>query len=62
LPLDRENILKKAEKLLRQGRPEAAVAEHMSLVEEQPRDWNTANAPGDLKRVNQPIKAEQAGG
>lgn len=48
MPLDREDTLKKAEKLLRQGRLDAAIAEYVRLVEDQPRDWNTANMLGDL--------------
>jgi len=48
LALDRDNTLKKAEKLLRQGRLDGAIAEYVKLVEDQPRDWNTANALGDL--------------
>jgi tetratricopeptide (TPR) repeat protein len=52
--LDREDTLKKAEKLLRQGRVENAIAEYLRLVEDQPRDWNTANTLGDLyARANQ---------
>jgi tetratricopeptide (TPR) repeat protein len=45
---DRENTLKKGEKFLRQGRLDAAIAEYLRVVEEQPRDWNTANLLGDL--------------
>jgi tetratricopeptide (TPR) repeat protein len=53
--LDREDTLKKAEKLLRQGRLENAIAEYLRVVEDQPRDWNTANTLGDLyARANQP--------
>lgn len=48
MPFDREDTLKKAEKLLRQGRLEAAIAEYVRVVEEQPKDWNTANLLGDL--------------
>jgi tetratricopeptide (TPR) repeat protein len=48
LALDRDNTLKKAEKLLRQGRLDGAIAEYVKLVEDQPRDWNTANVLGDL--------------
>jgi tetratricopeptide (TPR) repeat protein len=48
VPFDREDTLKKAEKLLRQGRLDAAIAQYVRVVEEQPRDWNTANALGDL--------------
>jgi len=58
LPLDREDTLKKAEKLLRQGRLDAAIAEYVRITEDQPRDWNTANTLGDLYvRANQPAKA-----
>ena len=48
MALDREDTLKKAEKLLRQGRLDGAIAEYVRVVEEFPRDWNTANALGDL--------------
>jgi tetratricopeptide (TPR) repeat protein len=55
LALDREDTLKKAEKLLRQGRLDAAIAEYVRVVEDQPRDWNTANTLGDLY-----VRAKQA--
>ncbi len=48
MAFDRENTLKKAEKLLRQGRLDAAIAEYVKLVDDQPGDWNTANSLGDL--------------
>jgi tetratricopeptide (TPR) repeat protein len=48
LPIDRGDSLKKAEKALRQGRIDVAIAEYVRLVEDQPRDWNTANTLGDL--------------
>ena len=48
MALDREDTLKKAEKLLRQGRLDGAIAEYIRIVEEYPRDWNSANALGDL--------------
>ena len=58
MPLDREETLKKAEKLLRQGRLDGAIAEYARVVDDQPRDWNTANTLGDLyMRANQPDKA-----
>ena len=58
MALDREDTLKKAEKLLRQGRLDAAIAEYVRVTEDQPRDWNTANTLGDLYvRANQPGKA-----
>ena len=51
---DREDSLKKAEKLLRQGRLDAAIAEYARVVEDNPRDWATANTLGDLLvRANQ---------
>ena len=48
LPIDRTQALKNAEKLLRQGKLDGAIAEYLRVVEEQPRDWNTRNALGDL--------------
>lgn len=58
MPFDRAAILKNAEKLLRQGKLEPAIAEYLKVVEEQPRDWNTANTLGDLYlRAN---RADQA--
>jgi tetratricopeptide (TPR) repeat protein len=58
LALDREDTLKKAEKLLRQGRLDAAIVEYVRVVEDQPRDWNTANTLGDLyARAGQSGKA-----
>ncbi|MDP2321843.1 MAG: tetratricopeptide repeat protein [Acidobacteriota bacterium] len=47
-PFDREAALKSAEKALRQGRIDAAIVEYVKVVEAQPRDWNSANALGDL--------------
>ena len=46
--IDRDTTLRRAEKLLRQGRLEAAIAEYQQVVEDQPRDWNTVNLLGDL--------------
>jgi tetratricopeptide (TPR) repeat protein len=58
LAFDREDTLKKAEKLLRQGRLDAAIAEYVTVLEDQPRDWNTANTLGDLYgRAGQTDKA-----
>ena len=54
MAIDRDATLKKAEKLLRQGKLEGAIAEYVRLVEEQPKDWNSINALGDLYvRANQ---------
>jgi tetratricopeptide (TPR) repeat protein len=60
LPNERDETLKKAEKLLRQGKLDLAIAEYVRVIEEQPRDWNTRNALGDLYvRANQADKAAQ---
>ncbi len=48
MAFDREGTLRKAEKLLRQGRLDGAIAEYLRVVENQPLDWNTANVLGDL--------------
>ena len=48
MPVDREETLKKADKLLKQGKLAAAIEEYVRLVEDKPGDWNTANALGDL--------------
>jgi tetratricopeptide (TPR) repeat protein len=48
VPIDRAAALRNAEKLLRQGKLEAAIAEYVRVVEDQPTDWNTANTLGDL--------------
>ena len=48
MPIDREAALKKAEKLLRQGRLDGAIEEYARLVADQPQDWNAINALGDL--------------
>lgn len=48
MPIDRKAALKKAEKLLRQGKLDGAIEEYVRLIEDQPRDWNAINALGDL--------------
>lgn len=58
MAIDRGEALKKAEKLLRQGKLDLAIAEYLRIVEDQPNDWNTKNALGDLYiRASQPDKA-----
>jgi tetratricopeptide (TPR) repeat protein len=58
VPIDRDDTLKKAEKLVRQGKIDAAIAEYLRVVEDQPRDWTTANTLGDLYvRTGQPDQA-----
>ncbi len=48
MAIDRVATLRNAEKLLRQGKLDLAIAEYAKVVEEEPRDWNTANLIGDL--------------
>ena len=48
MPINREESLKHAERLLRMGRLDGAIAEYARLVEEAPGDWNAVNALGDL--------------
>ena len=48
VPINREESLKHAERLLRMGRLDGAIAEYARLVEEAPGDWNAINALGDL--------------
>lgn len=45
---DRAATLRQAEKLLRQGKVDLAIAEYQRLVDDQPQDWNTGNLLGDL--------------
>jgi tetratricopeptide (TPR) repeat protein len=46
--MDREDVLWKAEKLVRQGRLNLAITEYKRVVDEYPEDWSTANTLGDL--------------
>jgi tetratricopeptide (TPR) repeat protein len=55
VPVDREETLRKAEKLLKQGKVADAIAEYVRLVEDKPGDWNSVNTLGDLY-----LKAGQA--
>ena len=55
MAVDRDETLKKAEKLLKQGKIAAAIEEYVRLLEDNPDDWNPANALGDLY-----VKAGQA--
>jgi tetratricopeptide (TPR) repeat protein len=45
---DRDAALKRAEKALRQGRIDAAIAEYLRVTEADPRDWTCARVLGDL--------------
>ncbi len=58
MPIDRAATLKAAEKLLRQGKLDQAIAEYLGVIEDQPSDWNTTNLVGDLYvRAGKPDKA-----
>lgn len=58
MPIDRAATLKAAEKLLRQGKLDQAIAEYLRVIEDQPSDWNTTNLVGDLYvRAGKPDKA-----
>jgi tetratricopeptide (TPR) repeat protein len=46
--IDRDAILKQADKLLRQGKLDGAISAYVRLVEDQPQDWNSINVLGDL--------------
>jgi tetratricopeptide (TPR) repeat protein len=46
--IDRDAALKTAEKLLRQGKLEAAIAEYVRVTAAHPGDWSSVNALGDL--------------
>ena len=48
MDIDRAAVLRNAETLLRQGKPDLAIAEYLRVVEKFPRDWNTGNVLGDL--------------
>ena len=48
MAIDRDDALRKAEKLLRQGRLDGAIAEYEHVVEAYPDDIATASALGDL--------------
>jgi tetratricopeptide (TPR) repeat protein len=48
VPIDREATIKKAEKLLKDGKLPAAIREYAAIVEDRPDDWGSANTLGDL--------------
>ena len=60
MAVNREETLKTAEKLLKQGKMAAAIEEYVRLVEDNPEDWNTANTLGDLYvKAGQPDRAAE---
>lgn len=48
MPFDRESALRNADKALKLGKLDQAIAEYASIVTQQPRDLSTANLLGDL--------------
>jgi len=58
MPFNRDDALRNAEKALRIGKLDQAIAEYARILEYQPRDFNTANTLGDLyARAGQPDAA-----
>ncbi len=58
MSIDRAQTLRNAEKLIRQGKIDAGIAEYVRLVEDSPHDWNAKNVLGDLyARAGQVEKA-----
>ena len=48
MAIDRVALIRNAENFLRQGKLDQAIAVYRRIVDDQPRDWNTANLLGDL--------------
>jgi tetratricopeptide (TPR) repeat protein len=60
VPIDRAATLRNAEKLIRQGKLDAAIAEYVRIIEDQPQDWAAKNTLGDMyARARQTDKAVQ---
>ena len=58
MAFDRNGTLRNGEKLLRQGKFDAAIGQYLRVIEDQPTDWATTNTLGDLYvRVGQVDKA-----
>ena len=58
MPTERDATLQRAEKLLREGKLDAAIGEYVRLTSAHPEDWNSLNALGDLYlRVGQVDRA-----
>jgi len=56
--VDRDEALKQAEKLVKLGRVDHALAEYERVLAESPDDWKTVTAAADLYlRANQPLRA-----
>src|SRR5258708_38256083 len=48
VPIDRAATLRNAEKLIRQGKLDAAITEYVRIIEDQPQDWAAKNTLGDM--------------
>src|SRR5258708_21987988 len=48
VPIDRAATLRNAEKLIRQGKLDAAITEYVPIIEDQPQDWAAKNTLGDM--------------
>jgi len=60
VPIDRAATLRNAEKLIRQGKLDAAITEYVRIIEDQPQDWAAKNTLGDMyARAGQTDKAVQ---
>ena len=58
MALDRDATLKNAEKLVRQGRLDLAIAEYLRVIEDNPGEWSPAITLGDLYvKTGQPAQA-----
>ncbi len=58
MAFDRDEALKQAEKLVKLGRLDQALAEYERVLAESPDDWKTMTAAADLYlRANQPARA-----
>ena len=58
MPIDRAATLRNAEKLIRQGKLDAAITEYVRIIGDQPQDWAAKNTLGDMyARAGQVDKA-----
>lgn len=48
MAIDRLALLRNADMFVQQGKLDQAIAEYRRIINDQPRDWNTANVLGDL--------------
>lgn len=48
MAVNREKVIKSAEKHIKAGRLDSAISEYLILLKENPKDWQTRNQVGDL--------------